>query len=160
MEELKFEIGTKRSPIILSFKEFKGQKLCDFRKFFENPDVKDDLIPTKKGITINEVQFNQLLGCVSDNADAIQHFFNGSSIKQVEIMNSTTIGRSFNIEYENDKTIFKIDDRFREKLKIDQIELFSLIIDEFQKSLMDVIEDPNELTLIMDRFNSRINKRL
>ena len=160
MEELKFEIGSKRSPIILAFKEYKGQKLCDFRKFFENPNSKNDLIPTKKGITINEMQFNQFVSCISENSKNIQEFFNASVIKPIEIRGAYTIGRSFSIEYENDKTVLKIDNGFRDKLNLDQTELFGIVIDELYKSLMDVIEDPNELNLIIDRFDNRLNKRL
>ena len=40
MEELIFKIGTKKNPLLITLKEFKGRKLVDIRKFFQDKNEK------------------------------------------------------------------------------------------------------------------------
>jgi hypothetical protein len=160
MAELKFVIGSKRNPTVGSFSEFKGQKLFDLRKYFINPNNSEELIPTKKGISLNELQFRFLIDSLNQFSPEITEFFTEKSEFSIDLEITTTIGREFEIIYENGKTTLKIDDNFKNKLVIDQLLLFSKVLDSFYKSLIDVIDDSDEIDLVMDGLNRRINKIL
>jgi hypothetical protein len=160
MAELKFVIGSKRNPTVGSFSEFKGQKLFDLRKHFISPTNSEELIPTKKGISLNELQFKLLIESLNQFSPEIKEFFTESSDFEIDMEITTTIGREFEIIYENGKTTLKIDENFKTKLAIDQLQLFSKLLDSFYKSLIDVVDDSDEIDLVMDGLNRRINKIL
>jgi hypothetical protein len=160
MEELKFDIGTKRSPTIGRFSEFKGQKLFDLRKYFINKDKPDEPIPTKKGISLNEIQLRLLLESLNSKSRDIEEFFgskNELNIKQ-EIIQS--IGRDFVIAYENGETTLRINETLAHKLTPEKTEIFAIVIDSFYKSLIDVLEDSDEIEMIMDGVNRRLKRHI
>lgn len=160
MEELKFDIGTNRSPTIGRFSEFKGQKLFDLRKYFTNRDTPDDPIPTKKGISLNELQFRLLLESINSNAQKIEEFFGSKEEFNINIEVIQSIGRDFEIVYENGETSLKINESFANKLSPEKTRDFAVIIDTFYKSLIDVIEDSDEIEMIMDGLNRRLKRHL
>jgi hypothetical protein len=160
MEELKFDIGTNRSPTIVSFSEFKGQKLFDLRKYFTNKEKPNEPIPTKKGISLNEVQFRLLLETLNSNTKSIKDFFGreNEDIINIEIIQS--IGRDFEFFYENGEKTLRINEALSNKLSPEKTELFAVVIDSFYRSLIDVLEDSDEIEMIMDGVNRRIKRYL
>jgi hypothetical protein len=160
MEQLTFRIGTSRNPIIIDVKEFNNQKLIDIRKYFLDKEDKNKLIPTKKGISLNSLQLEQLIQTLNSNAKSVSNFFQVNEHKQIEVEIKSTIGRSFQCRYENNKTSVVIDEKLNNKLSSENLLLFVKMIEALNVSLMDVIEQEDELELIMDVFNQRISKML
>jgi hypothetical protein len=160
MEELKFDIGTKRSPTVGRFSEFKGQKLFDLRKYFESKDNPDELIPTKKGISLNELQFRLLLEALNSKSKEIELFFDNTNEVHVNLEIIQSIGRDFEIIYENGESTLRMDESLSRKLSSDNTRLFTIIIDSFYKSLIDVLEDSDEIEMIMDGLNRRLKRHL
>lgn len=58
-----------REPIFISISEFKSSKFLDIRKFYKEGN---DWKPTKKGITINSDQFDELLKFLNENEKKIK----------------------------------------------------------------------------------------
>lgn len=160
MEQLIFKIGTARSPILFVFKEFNDQKLFDIRKYFIQKEDPDSLLPTKKGISLNSYQFNQLIDVLNFNSSSISKYFETSEVKQINIDIKPIIGRGFQCNYENEKTTVKIDEKFNEKLSSDNLLLFVKMVEAFNSALIDVLEQGDEIELIMDIVNQKISRIL
>jgi hypothetical protein len=160
MEELKFDIGTKRSPTIGRFSEFKGQKLFDLRKYFESKDDPDELIPTKKGISLNELQFRLLLEALNSKSREIEMFFESKDELHINLEIIQSIGRDFDMAYENGESRLRMNESLASKLSPESTLMFTIIIDSFYKSLIDVVEDSDEIEMIMDGLNRRLKRHL
>ena len=160
MEELKFDIGTNRSPTIGRFSEFKGQKLFDLRKYFTGQDKVDEPIPTKKGISLNELQFRLLLESLNSHSREIEEFFSSEKALNINLEIIQSIGRDFEIVYENGETTLKINETLANKLSPEKIDFFASVIDAFYKSLIDVLEDSAEIEMIMDGVNRKLKRHL
>jgi hypothetical protein len=160
MEQLEFKIGTTRNPIIIDFKEYNNQKLVDIRKYFIDKNDSSNLLPTKKGISLNAGQLNQIIEVLNANSSNISRFFETNELKQIDIDIKPTIGRSFQCKYENNKTTIIIDENFKNRLPTDNLLLFSKIVESFNIALADVLEQEDEIELIMDVFNQRIARIL
>ncbi len=160
MEELKFDIGTNRSPTIGRFSEFKGQKLFDLRKYFTDKDKADEPIPTKKGISLNELQFRLLLESLNSHSRKIEEFFSSEKALNINLEIIQSIGRDFEIVYENGETTLKINETLANKLSPEKTDFFALVIDAFYKSLIDVVEDSDEIEMIMDGLNRKLKRHL
>lgn len=160
MEQLVFKIGTSRSPIIIDIKEYNHQKLIDFRKYFVDKDDVNNLIPTKKGISLNSFQFDQLINTLNSNSKEISNYFQIQKHKYIDIDIKQTIGRSFQCKYENNKTTVIIDERLKDKLTIENLSLFSKMIEAINTSLIDVLDEQDEIELILDVLNQRISRLL
>jgi hypothetical protein len=160
MEELKFDIGTKRSPTIGRFSEFKGQKLFDLRKYFESKDDPDELIPTKKGISLNELQFRLLLEALNSKSREIEMFFESKDELHINLEIIQSIGRDFDMVYENGESRLRMNESLASKLSPESTLMFTIIIDSFYKSLIDVVEDSDEIEMIMDGLNRRLKRHL
>jgi hypothetical protein len=160
MEELKFDIGTKRSPTIGRFSEFKGQKLFDLRKYFESKEDPDELIPTKKGISLNELQFRLLLEALNSKSREIELFFDSKDELHINLEIIQSIGRDFEMVYDNGESRLRMDESLASKLSPESSLMFTIIIDSFYKSLIDVVEDSDEIEMIMDGLNRRLKRHL
>jgi hypothetical protein len=160
MEQLIYKIGTLRNPILIDVKEFNNQKLIDIRKYFIDKDDKDKLIPTKKGISLNSFQLEQLIETLNNNSKSVSNFFQVNEHKQIEIEIKSTIGRSFQCKYENNTTSVVIDEKLNDKLSSENLLLFTKMVEAFNISLLDVLEQEDEMELIMDVFNQRISRML
>ena len=160
MEQLEFKIGTTRNPIIIDFKEYNNQKLVDIRKYFIDKNDSSNLLPTKKGISLNVSQLSQIIEVFNANSSNISRFFKSNELKQIDIDIKPTIGRSFQCKYENNKTTIIIDENFKNRLPTDNLLLFSKIVESLNIALVDILEQEDEIELIMDVFNQRINRIL
>jgi hypothetical protein len=160
MEQLVYKIGTLRNPILIDVKEFNNQKLIDIRKYFIDKDDTDKLIPTKKGISLNSFQLEQLIETLNINAKTVSDFFQVKENRQIDIEIKPTIGRSFQCKYENNKTSVIIDEKLNERLSSENLLLFTKMVEALNIALLDVLEQEDEKELIMDVFNQRISRML
>lgn len=158
MEQLVFKIGTNRNPILIDFKEYNNQKLVDIRKYFIDSNDSNNFLPTKKGISLNVNQLSQIIEAINSNSNAISDFFDSNELKQINIEIKPTIGRSFQCKYENNKTTVVIDEDFKKRLPLDNLLLFSKVIEAFNNAIADVLEQEDEIELIMDIVNQRISR--
>jgi uncharacterized protein (DUF3820 family) len=71
VEELKITIGTEKNPILVDFKTYEGRKIVDIRKFYLSSSSSKEYLPTKKGISLNMLQLNELLAKFRENKDSI-----------------------------------------------------------------------------------------
>lgn len=161
MEELNFKIGTKKNPVLIALKEFKGRRLIDIRKFFQNKD-ETELLPTKKGISLNQLQLGQFIDVLNSESDNISSFFqdNGLSKKIIDV-NTTqgSIGRGFDMKYNNGNTTLNISEELKSKLGNDNVDFFKNFIDSVYLSAMEVIDDEDDIEMFLDVLNKNINKR-
>lgn len=160
MEQLTFKIGTNRNPILIDFKEYNNQKIVDIRKYFFDSKDSNNLLPTKKGITLNINQLNQVVETLNSNLSSLSDFFETDDLKEIKIEIKPTIGRSFQCKNENNKTTVVIDENFKNRLPADNLKLFSLMIESLNIALTDVLEESDEIDLVLDVFNQRISRVL
>ncbi len=160
MEQLIFKIGTTRNPILIDFKEFNNQKIVDIRKYFLDSKDSNNILPSKKGISLNINQLNQIVETINTNSLSISDFFESEKLKHIDLEIKPTIGRSFQCKYENNKTTVIIDEKLNEKLNPESLLLFSKMIEAFSNSLLDVLEHDDEMELIMDIFNHKVSQIL
>jgi len=64
--------GSKNQPFVVSLSEFKGKRLLDIRKYFRS---NGELVPTKKGVSINRIQFDTLSSLFLNEHDRINSWF-------------------------------------------------------------------------------------
>ena len=162
MEELIFKIGTKKNPLLISLKEYKGRKFVDIRKFYQDKNEKEEkLLPTKKGVTLNSLQLEQFIEVINTESNNISNFFqqsNNSANKiEVEITDSS-FGRGFNIEYKNGETTLTINQNFKDKIGGNNVDVFKKLLFCFSESINDIIEDQDDIDLLLDILNKNINK--
>ena len=162
MEELIFKIGTKKNPLLISLKEYKGRKFVDIRKFYQDKNEKEEkLLPTRKGITLNSLQLEQFIEVINTESNNISNFFqqsNNSANKiEVEITDSS-FGRGFNIEYNNGETTLTINQNFKDKIGGNNVDFFKKLLFCFSESINDIIEDQDDIDLLLDILNKNINK--
>lgn len=160
MEQLEFKIGTTRNPIMIDFKEYNNQKIVDIRKYYLDKNDSSNILPTKKGISLNVSQLSQIIEVFNANSLNISDFFEASELNQIKIDIKPTMGRSFQCKYENNKTTVIIDENIKDRLPSDNLLLFSKMIESFNKALSDVLEQDDEIELIMDTLNQRITRIL
>jgi hypothetical protein len=160
MEQLTYKIGTTRNPILIDIKEYNNLKLIDIRKYFIDKEDAQKLIPTKKGISLNGFQFQQLIEVLNSNSKSIAEFFELSDKRDINVKVQSTMGRSFQCKYENNKTTVIVDEKLSQKLNEENLLLFSKMIEAFNIAISDVLEQEDEMVLIMDVLNNRISRIL
>ncbi|WP_282018184.1 transcriptional coactivator p15/PC4 family protein [Salegentibacter mishustinae] len=155
MEFLNLQIGNKRSPILISLKIFKGIKLFDIRKFYMEKET-EDLKPTRKGISLNQNQLNQFLEKINENTTQINDFFDSQNSLKTEITYAQTMGRKFDVRYENNEVKLILDHSFKEKYGTDEINVLKKVILATFNSLYENLEDEAEIQTILDSINFKI----
>lgn len=63
----------KQGNIVISISEFNGVKYLDIRKYFKTEE--GELQPTKKGIALSKVQFQELLTLLNSKKEEIEGLF-------------------------------------------------------------------------------------
>tara|TARA_Y100000746_G_C15235889_1_gene339431 strand:- start:25 stop:522 length:498 start_codon:yes stop_codon:yes gene_type:complete len=162
MEELIFKIGTKKNPLLITLKEYKGRKLVDIRKFYQDKNEKEEkLMPTRKGISLNPFQLEQFIEVLNSKSENISNFFqkadNSAKEIKVEVTNSS-FGRGFNLEYKNGETFLKINEDFKHNIGENNVDFFKKLLFCFSQSVNDIIEDQDDIDLLLDILNKNINK--
>ena len=162
MEELIFKIGTKKNPLLISLKEYKSRKFVDIRKFYQDKNEKEEkLMPTRKGISLNQLQLEQFTEVLNSQYDKISNFFEkaDNSAKKIEVeISNSSFGRGFNFEYKNGETVFKINHDFKDKIGANNVDIFKKLLFCFSKSVNDIVEDQDDIDLLLDILNKNINK--
>lgn len=73
-EELVIEkVGSKKSPILITLKTYKGREIIDIRKYYTNKE--GQLKPTRKGISLTRKKIYPVLKVLAENIDQINDFF-------------------------------------------------------------------------------------
>lgn len=65
----------------IGVRDFKGKVLVNIREYWMN--LKGEIKPERKGISLNPEQWSQLKEWISDVDDAVRKLYNQSHIKQV-----------------------------------------------------------------------------
>ena len=125
-DEDKIFVGPKEYPIKIQIKTFKGKKYLDIRKWFLDKKT-NEILPTKKGISLNDYQFQDIINIISKEKEKISNWFKekitedevvDSLIKQSEIRRNLaeeakafsakseklTENKFFKVDYKNGKT--------------------------------------------------------
>jgi hypothetical protein len=79
-------VGPKEYPIKIQIKTFKGRKYLDIRKWFLNRKS-HEVLPTKKGISLSEYQFEDIISIISKEKDKITKWFQ-EKVTEDEIVDS------------------------------------------------------------------------
>ncbi len=159
MEKLISNIGTDKNPTIIKVNEYKGRKFVDIRKYYY--DKNEELQPTKKGVSLNSHQFSNLVIQLSQNNATIKEFLEDKSyFDNYQIQTEVTIGRDFNLKFENEQTTLVMNPKLVEGIGAERLDFFKKLILHFQTSLGEVLEDENEIDLVLDVFNRKLNKEL
>ncbi len=70
-------IGTSKNMTMFSLNTYKGRKLFDIRKCYSNSQ--NEIVHTKKGISLTESNFNDVLKVITDNKDDIKEWFSSNT---------------------------------------------------------------------------------
>lgn len=79
-------IGPKEYPIKIQIKTYKGKKYLDVRKWYLDRKT-NEILPTKKGISLSEYQFEDVITLLSRDKDKITKWFQ-ERIQENEIIES------------------------------------------------------------------------
>jgi len=156
MAELKYVFGTKRNPIVIHFGEYEGRPRVDIRKHYPSKDDPEELLPTRKGISLNHGQLEQLLDIVNSKKDTVEDFFQGKhidSINQTFLEEKPLIGRGFNVEFNNGETKVSISSELSHLKNRASDELIPQLLEAFYRSALDAIEDSDDFDMLMNRLN-------
>jgi hypothetical protein len=156
MAELKFIFGSKRNPIVFNLERYEGRPLVDIRKFFPSKDDPEKLLPTKKGISLNQSQIEQLEEIILSNKELINEFFEGkeSNVEVVrKLEEKPLIGRSFNVSFNGGETVVSVNSELVGLKSKNSEELLSNLLEAFYRSAIDAIEDSEEFEALMNRLN-------
>tara|TARA_B100000035_G_C20921958_1_gene518910 strand:- start:191 stop:805 length:615 start_codon:yes stop_codon:yes gene_type:complete len=79
-------IGPKEYPIKIQIKTFKGRKYLDIRKWYLDRKT-NEILPTKKGISLSEYQFEDVISLLSKDKKKISDWFQ-EKIDENEVVDS------------------------------------------------------------------------
>ena len=156
MAELKYVFGTKRNPIVFHLGEYEGRPRVDIRKHYPSKDDPEELLPTRKGISLNHSQLEQLLDIVNSKKDTVEDFFQGKhidSVNQTFLEEKPLIGRGFNVEFNNGETKVSISSELSHLKNRASDELIPQLLEAFYRSALDAIEDSDDFDMLMNRLN-------
>ena len=160
MEPIEFRIGSAKSPIVISLKEFGGKKLIDIRKYYKESKDTDEIIPTRKGISLTGQQLSLVLDGLNEHTETIVNFYSSSldlNLKRnLNISLGSPMGRLFDFSYENDTTNVTIDKKLTEKISEDHSALLVNLLLLFHKSLLDCLDEKQDVDMVLDSLSHRI----
>jgi predicted phage tail protein len=79
-------IGPGEYPIKIQIKTFKGRKYLDIRKWYLDRKT-NEILPTKKGISLSEYQFEDVISLLSKDREKISNWFQ-EKIDENEVVDS------------------------------------------------------------------------
>jgi len=84
-EDVLLTAGSSMQPLLVKYSEFEGKKLLDIRKYYKTKD--GDLKPTKKGVSLNHVQFEAISNAFVKKGDEIDKWLlSGVKGKTAEVL--------------------------------------------------------------------------
>jgi hypothetical protein len=156
MAELKFVFGSKKNPVLISLGEFEGRPRVDIRKYFPSKEDPEELLPTRKGISLNHGQLEELIEIINSKRDIIDDFFSGNTKDEknsIFLVERPIVGRSFNVTFNNGETIITLAEDISKLKNISVQELLPKLIEAFYRSALDTIEDSDDFERLMNRLN-------
>ena len=156
MAELKYVFGTKRNPIVIHLGEYEGRPRVDIRKHYPSKEDPEELLPTRKGISLNHSQLEQFLDIVNSKKETVDDFFQGKhidSFNQTFLEEKPLIGRGFNVEFNNGETKVSISSELSHLKNRASEELIPQLLEAFYRSALDAIEDTDDFDMLMNRLN-------
>ena len=156
MAEIKYVFGTKRNPIVIHLGEYQGRPRVDIRKHYPSKDNTEELLPTRKGISLNHSQLEQFLNIVNSKKETVDDFFQGKHVDSVNksfLEEKPLIGRSFNIEFNNGETKVSISSELSHLKNRASVELIPQLLEAFYRSALDAIEDSDDFDMLMNKLN-------
>ena len=156
MAELKYVFGTKRNPIVIHLGEYEGRPRVDIRKHYPSKDDPEELLPTRKGISLNHSQLEQFLDIINTKKDTVDDFFQGKHIDSANhtfLEEKPLIGRGFNVEFNNNETKVSISSELSQLKNKSSEELIPILLEAFYRSALDAIEDSDDFDMLMNRLN-------
>ena len=156
MAELKYVFGTKRNPIVIHLGSYEGRPRVDIRKHYQSKNNPEELLPTRKGISLNHTQLEQLMNIINSKKEVVDDFFQGKvldSTHQTFLEEKILIGRSFNVEFNNGKTTVSIGSELLHLKNRSSEELITHLLEAFYRSALDAIEDPDDFDMLMNKLN-------
>ena len=138
-------IGPKEYPIKIQVKTFKGRKYLDVRKWYLDRKS-HEILPTKKGISLSEYQFEDVISIIIKEKDKISKWFQ-EKVTEDEIVDTllkhAAIRRKLSEEAKSFKTKSK---------KIDENKFFKVDYDDGKIQL--VINENHQLYKEMNKKNN------
>lgn len=156
MAELKYVFGTKRNPIVIHLGEYEGRPRVDIRKHYPSKEDPEELLPTRKGISLNHSQLEQFLDIVNSKKETVDDFFQGKhidSVNQTFLEEKPLIGRGFNVEFNNGETKVSISSELSHLKNRASEDLMPQLLEAFYRSALDAIEDSDDFDMLMNRLN-------
>ena len=156
MAELKFVFGSKKNPVLISLGEFEGRPRADIRKYFPSKENPEELLPTRKGISLNHGQLEELIEIINTKRGIIDGFFSGNTIDNQNttiLIETPIIGRSFNATFNNGETKITLAEDLSKLKTIPVQELLPKLIEAFYRSALDTVEDSDDFERLMNRLN-------
>ncbi len=161
MEHVIGKIGNKNSPLIVELKEFEGKKLFDIRKYFIDKKT-EELLPTRKGVSLNSFQLQQLIETINSQSESINEYFFQDEEKSIEIKTdlkiSNLLGRSFKFQFENGNSSIFLDKQHFGKLKENELTIIKTALLLFNSVLFDILEDQAEVELALDLLDHKLKR--
>ena len=161
MAELKYVFGTKRNPIVFHLGDYEGRPRVDIRKHYPSKENPEELLPTRKGISLNHTQLEQLMDIVNSKKDIVDDFFKGKkmeSVNQIFLVEKPLIGRNFNVEFHNGSTKVFIGTELSHLKKMTSEELITSLLNAFYRSALDSVEDTDDFDMLMNKLNFFLNQ--
>lgn len=162
MEIVEYKVGTKKAPIVINLKEYKGIKLIDIRKFYQDKKDEKNLLPTRKGLSLTAFQLGEVVQALNQNRDDINSFFsNGTlfeSTSEIAIEFESTIGRRFQLKFENNQTTVIFDESLKNIYDSQSLDFLKNLLVQFYITLNEVVEDQDDINVILDILDKNLNR--
>jgi len=106
-------VGPSEYPIKIQVKTFKGRKYLDIRKWYLDKKH-NEVLPTKKGISLSEYQFEDIISIISNEKDKISKWFKEKSTEK-EVVDSLIVQSEIRRKLSEEAKTFKaISEKFTE----------------------------------------------
>ena len=73
--------GSKKAPLVCELSSYGGKNLLDVRKYFTDK-ISGELAPTKKGISLNRMQYEALIEVFQEKSEIIESWFDSGPTQQ------------------------------------------------------------------------------
>ncbi len=73
--------GSKKAPLVCELSSYGGKNLLDVRKYFTDK-ISGELAPTKKGISLNRMQYEALIEVFREKSEIIESWFDSGATQQ------------------------------------------------------------------------------
>lgn len=156
MAEIRFVFGSKRNPVVMHLGDYEGRPRIDIRKYYYLKDNPEEMLPTRKGISLNHSELEQFLDILNSNKGNIDNYFQGnqmSSINQSFLGEGLPIGRTFDVEFQNGETKVLIGSELSKLKDKTSEEVMTYLLEAFYRSALDAIDDDDDFDMLISKLN-------